>query len=1017
MSLLDQAPQLAAADAVRLARELYGLDARARPLPSERDQNFLLDTPAGRFVLKLANKIDSHEVLDAQNAALTHAGNRVDFCPRVVPTVSGDEITRELHGHFVRLVTWLPGRPLGTVPHHSVELLSDLGRRLGELDCALAGFDHPALHRDLHWDLSGAIDRSRRLIPGVHDPHWRGILAGELDRIETRLVPRLPSLRTSIIHNDANDHNVLVETAAGLDQRIAGIIDFGDMVHSCLVGDVAVAIAYAVLNKPDPLGAAALILSAYHRANPLREDEVGAVFDFVKLRMCLSAAMAATQQRQRPGDDYLGISQQAIRATLPALAAIHQRFADAALRRACGLSGLPGAARVSTWLESVGRGEIHTALVGDDWPDPDRVLGLDLSVSSPLVGGDPAENTEAALTKRIRDAMAAAGAFVAVGGYLEPRILYGSPLFAASGGSADDRRTVHLGLDYFVEPGTSVRAALPGVVHAFADNTQPLDYGPVIILRHTTDSGDEFFTLYGHLTRESLAPLVRGARIAAGDRLGAVGTADVNGGWSPHLHFQIITDLLDMGCDFPGVCRAVERDTWAELSPDPNLIARLPASILPPPSPDPARTLAWRRSHTGGNVRVGYRQPLKIVRGWMQYLYDSTGRRFLDAYNNVPHVGHCHPAVVRAAEQQLRVLNTNTRYLHDNLARFAIELSGTFPPELSVCYFVSSGSEANELALRLARAHTRRRDVVVLDSAYHGITTTLTELSPYKFAGPGGEGRAPWVHVARLPNVYRGPFGADDPAAGRKYADDVAAAVHRAEAQGGRIAAFIAESCPSVAGQIVFPQGYLERAYAQVRAAGGLCIADEVQTAYGRMGTHFYAFEGQNVVPDIVVLGKPIGNGYPLGAVITSPEIAASFDNGMEFFSTFGGSTLSCAVGLAVLEIVRDGQLQAHAERVGRFLIERLRALGGRHASVGDVRGAGLFLGVELVEDRDTREPATMKADYVVNRMRDEGILIGTDGPHHNVLKIRPPMPFNEAEADRLATTLDKVLGEAESDG
>jgi 4-aminobutyrate aminotransferase-like enzyme len=396
----------------------------------------------------------------------------------------------------------------------------------------------------------------------------------------------------------------------------------------------------------------------------------------------------------------------------------------------------------------------------------------------------------------------------------------------------------------------------------------------------------------------------------------------------------------------------------------------------------------------------------------MQYLYDDDGRQYLDAYNNVPHVGHCHPHVADAAADQLRVLNTNTRYLHDTLIEYAARLTATLPRPLSVCYFVNSGSEANELALRLARAHTARADVIVLESAYHGNTTTLTDISPYKFDGPGGAGRPPWVHVAPLPDVFRGRFRRNEPDAGPRYAESVGRMCDELVAAGTGPAAFIAETCPSVGGQIVFPPGYLASVYDRVRRAGCVCIADEVQTAYGRMGTSFFAFEDQRVVPDIVVLGKPIGNGFPLGAVVTTEVIAASFDNGMEFFSTFGGSTVSAAVGLAVLDVVEGEHRQAHALGVGNRLLKSLGEIQRRHALVGDVRGSGLFLGVELVAEQQALTPATAHADYVVNRMREEGILIGSDGPFHNVLKIRPPMPFDERDADRLCETLDQVLGE-----
>ena len=401
-------------------------------------------------------------------------------------------------------------------------------------------------------------------------------------------------------------------------------------------------------------------------------------------------------------------------------------------------------------------------------------------------------------------------------------------------------------------------------------------------------------------------------------------------------------------------------------------------------------TLEARKRLLGRNLSIAYRNPVKIVRGEMQYLYDDDGRRYLDAYNNVAHVGHCHPRAVAAGIEQMRLLNTNTRYLHDLILRFAERLVATLPDSLNVCYFVNSGSEANELALRLARAHTNARDMIVLDHAYHGNTTSLIDISPYKHDGPGGSGPPAWVHKVPLPED--GDVRAVEEAIGQLEGD---------------LCGFIAESMPSVAGQIVLPADYLRKAYEAVRSAGGVCIADEVQTGYGRIGSHFWAFEYYDVVPDIVVIGKPIGNGHPIGAVITTTKIAQSFDNGMEFFSTFGGNTVSCAIGLEVLSVVQEENLQSHALTVGNQLLEGLRRLQNNHNIIRDVRGSGLFLGVELVKHN---EPATIVANNIVNQMREEGILLGTDGPHHNVLKIRPPMPFSESDAELLLAVLERAI-------
>jgi len=549
-----------------------------------------------------------------------------------------------------------------------------------------------------------------------------------------------------------------------------------------------------------------------------------------------------------------------------------------------------------------------------------------------------------------------------------------------------------------------------------ANNAAPLDYGPVVILRHSypnyNGEAQEFFTLYGHLTTQTLAGLRIGQKIARGEKFAEVGAAPENGGWAPHLHFQIITDLLDYGTDFPGVARASERHVWTSLSPNPNLLLGIPADCFPPQETSTAETLRARKSLLGTNLSVSYQRPLKVVRGWKQYLYDDTGRAYLDVYNNVPLVGHSHPRVVRAVQEQLALLNTNTRYLHENAIRYAQRLTELLPEPLRVCYFLNSGSEANELALRLARVHTGREEIIVLEHAYHGHTNTLIDISPYKFNGPGGRGRKPWVHVAPIADDYRGPYRRGDAQAGAKYAAHVGEILDRGRDEGCGVAAFIAETLPSVAGQIVFPPNYLAEAYRRVRAAGSVCIADEVQVGFGRLGTHFWGFETQGVVPDIVVFGKPIGNAFPLAAVVTTHEIAASFANGMEFFSTFGGNPVACAAGLAVLDVLRDEALQDRALRVGRYWMTELRKLQECHPLIGDVRGSGLFLGIDLVRNRETREPAAEQADYVVNRLRECGILAGTDGPHHNVIKLRPPLIVSEADADLFVATLESILQE-----
>jgi 4-aminobutyrate aminotransferase-like enzyme len=574
-----------------------------------------------------------------------------------------------------------------------------------------------------------------------------------------------------------------------------------------------------------------------------------------------------------------------------------------------------------------------------------------------------------------------------IGRYGEPRLVYTSGLFARSAAPTAERRTIHLGLDLFAPAGTPVFAPLDGVVHATAFNDAPLDYGPVVVLRHEC-----FFTLYGHLSVETLSSLTAGDRIAAGQQFATLGAREVNGGWTPHLHMQVLLDDLDDACDFPGVSYPSEFAVYRELSPDPNRILQLPVASAYQ-TETVAELTEQRRASIGPNLSVSYAKPIAMARGWMQYLYDNDGQRYLDFYNNVPHVGHCHPDVVRAVQKQLATLNTNTRYLNESLTRYACALTAKLPEPLRVVFLTASGSEANELAIRLARTYTGRRDIAVMASGYHGHTNTMIDLSEYKFAGPGGAGKPEWVRLVPVADPYRNPSGCVFPAGAVRGA-----------------AAFLCESFPSVGGQIVFPPGYLQSAYAATRDAGAVCIADEVQTGFGRLGTHFWGFEAHGAVPDIVVMGKPIGNGYPMGAVVTTRAIADAFANGMEFFSTFGGTNAACAAGLAVLAVIEREGLQEHARAVGDHLLRGLREF--THPLIGDIRGSGLFLGIELVEDRATKRPAAREAARLVNRFRDHGILLGTDGPLHNVIKLRGPMPLTKSDADFFLEVLAKLLRE-----
>ncbi len=412
-----------------------------------------------------------------------------------------------------------------------------------------------------------------------------------------------------------------------------------------------------------------------------------------------------------------------------------------------------------------------------------------------------------------------------------------------------------------------------------------------------------------------------------------------------------------------------------------------------------------RKQHLGPSLSVSYEKPLHIVKGEGQYLYSAEGKRYLDCVNNIQHVGHCHPKVVEVAQMQYETLNTNTRYLDETIVKYAHDLTQTLPDGLDVCFFTNSGSEANDLALRIARNFTQNSETIVLDGAYHGNLSSLIEISPYKHNGPGGSGTPDHVHVVPMPDPYRGKYRGDGCV--EKYVQEVENII---SGMAGKFT-FIYEALMGCGGQLIPPVEFLQNAVDRVRSSGSICIADEVQIGFGRMGSHFWGFESENVVPDIVTMGKSMGNGHPLSAVVTTKEIADSFNNGMEYFNSFGGNPVSCAVGQAVLDVIKDEKLQEHADNVGRYLLDQLKSLQHGHEIIGDVRGRGLFIGVELVQDADLT-PAADEAHTIVNKMKEKGVLLSTDGPDHNVIKIKPPMVFNQENANELVNKLNETLAE-----
>lgn len=756
-----------------LADSEYGLKVSAEALPGYKDQNFRLQSPSGRqYVFKVCFEKQAYDQLDLENQAMLFLHQHAENIntPVCLKNLKGEMIscieTGDQSVAYIRVLNYLPGDFMVDLETHSDGILYALGSYFGRIDRCLEGFFHVAAYRHLSWDLKRVYEVVKMRIANVDDADKRHLIERLMKDYRIYTAPRLAGLRNSVIHNDGNDYNVLVDQ-----QHVVGIIDFGDMVYTHTVNELAIIVTYAILDKPDPLHVACQVIKGYHQAYPLQDVEIQVLFRLILMRLCVSIAISADAYRQNPKNQYLLVSQPPVWKMLQVLEKIDPEYACARFYEACG----------------------------------------------------------------------------------KEKAQYSYSL----------------------------------------------------------------------------------------------------------------AEILD-----------------------------------------------YRRQHLGKTLSVSYRRPLKIVRGQGQYLYNERGEQFLDMVNNVCHVGHCHPRVVQAGQQQMALLNTNTRYLHDNIIEYSNRLLASLPPSLSVVMFVNSGSEANELALRLARCHTGARDIITVDGAYHGNTQGCIDISPYKFDGPGGKGAPDWVHKTSMPDTYRGHFKGMTAQSGQQYAEKLRSIVSLLKQQGKPLCGFICESFQGVGGQIIMPPTYLQQAYEYVRSVGGVCIADEVQVGFGRAGTHLWAFETQGVTPDIVTLGKPIGNGHPMAAVVMTAEIAESFVTGMEYFNTFGGNPVSCAIGLAVLDVISDEALMQNANDVGQYLREGLMRLQQGYPLIGDVRGAGLFIGAEFVQNPETLEPATDLLSDFVERMRDKHVLLSTDGPLHNVLKIKPPIVFNRTNADEFLNKMNETLAE-----
>ena len=986
-------------------RRYWGLDGEVFRLDGEYDLNYRVNADRGAFVLKVMRRECDPDFVRMQIGAIDELQNSDPAVPvpDVVPARNGERIVEfdDRNGcrRLAWMLAWISGTRFADFHPRGLPLFHALGRTAGRIAKVLEPYDHPMLRREFKWNPLQAI-WVRDEIRCIEDPGRRALLRSILEQYRA-VQEAIAALPVQAIHNDLNDCNVLVAGEPDQVPEIAGVLDFGDMCRAPRICELATASAYAVFGEPEPERVLSAIAAGFHSISPLSETEIDLLWPLLRMRLAVSVVNAALMARRRPDDPYVTISE------APAWDFLMTGRVDpdllrARLRIACGLPATGEGSGVLSWLDS---------RRGDFAP----VLGCDLSEASvvPLsVGECPVPANPFDLTDAEAGGLGGAvGGEFRLGRYGEPRLIYTSAAFRNGDRYTANRRTVHLGVDVFAPAGTPVAAPCSGCVHWVENRTGRLDYGGLVILRHACEAGS-FFTLYGHLDAACLDRLTPGTYISAGVVFARLGDIAQSGGWAPHLHLQLALTIDGMREDWPGVADPDEFGFWSAICPNPAALLNLADERVGFSVAGKGGIRADRSRYFGANLSLSYRDPVMFLRGWRHYLFDEYGRPFLDAYNNVPHAGHAHPRFRTVASERLGLLNSNTRYLHPDQVAFAEALLARFPERFSKCFFVNSGTEGNELAMRLARSHTGGIDMIAMDHGYHGNSTGTVALSAYKFNAPGGPGQPYWVHLVELPDDYRGPFRREDPERGLKYADQVDDALQAIARRGGKLAGFIAETLPSVGGQIVPPPGYLAAVYGKIRATGGVCIADEVQTGLGRLGEHFFGFEQQQAVPDIVVLGKPLGNGFPIGAVVTTADIADSFARGPEFFSTFGGSTLSCRIGKTLLDIIEEEQLQENAARMGRRLFAGLRELQTRHAAIGDVRGMGLFAGVDLVTDRERRTPASAVARHVQERMRERRILIGCEGPALNVLKVRPPLTMEADDIDLVLEALDQVLSE-----
>jgi len=993
------------AEAEKILLKQYNIIGSASYLPGYVDFNFRIkDNNTHGYILKISRPGENKKYLEYQQELLQtlEISSERLVAPKVILDKNGSSISEitDKSGalRYVRLLTWISGRVWNAINPQLEDFRFSLGKQCGLLTKVLQSFDHPEAHYEFEWDVAKSLWTKAHL--HLFSDQEKGIISHFQSKFESSYTS-YSALRKSVVHNDPNNHNIIVSSSLIHPVAIAAI-DYGDAIYTQTINDLAILCAYGVMEHNDPLEASLSLVKGYHSTFSLKQEELEHLYNAIAMRLVIIVTRAAMSKMEEPDNEYLWISEKPAWEVLKKWHQVAPDFAHYSFRNACGFSAHPNQLIFENWTKKT------PYSISELFPtiNKNEIYDLDLSVSSRFTGHQKEFNDLEIFQFKIEQLQKENPTKILAGGYLEPRCLYTSTEYDKIGNFGIESRTIHLGIDFWLPDNTPVHALFDGEVIIATNDIGDKEYGGLIILKHQQKEFC-FYTLYGHNTLASVLQHKVGDIIKKGEQVAIIANYPENGNWAPHLHFQLMLSVLDYTNDFPGVAYFNQIDVWKSICPNPNLLFKV-ENFKENLIDTSDEIIFQRKKNLGKGMSLHYKSPIHIVRGSGQYLINNFGRTYLDTVNNVAHVGHENFNVVKAGQQQMAVLNTNTRYLNKHINILSSEILNTLPKELSVLHFVNSGSEANELAIRMVKTITNSEEIIASEFGYHGNTNACIAISSYKFDGKGGKGAPKNTHIFPIPNSFRGKYTGETTA--NDYANEVQNLIDNIHQQNKKVGGFIIEPIISCGGQVELPKGFLQQVYKKVKKAGGLCISDEIQTGCGRMGTTFWGFQLHNVLPDIVTIGKPLGNGHPVAAVACTKEVAEKFANGMEFFNTFGGNPVSCAIATEVLQEVKREKLQENALKVGVFLKTELQKLAKEFPIIGDVRGQGLFLGFELVDFK--MNPLPKKTAYLIERMKYFGILMSSDGPDCNVIKIKPPMVFSKENAKQVIFYLQKTLDE-----